>query len=126
MTREEAKELYPIIEGFSLGKDIQVRQTGCSEWTDFKDGDKIDMDNYEYRIKPCYRPFNSRTECWNEMLKHQPIGWLEYNCNEGNKTLIHTLSELGIHTDKTFSDNFKYALELYRFVDGEPFGIKET
>ena len=23
-----------------------------------------------------YRPFKSQEECWNEMLKHQPFGWV--------------------------------------------------
>ena len=34
------------------------------------------QDTYEYRIKPTYRPFKNAEECWQEMLKHKPFGWV--------------------------------------------------
>ena len=27
--------------------------------------------------EPSYRPFKSQEECWNEMQKHQPFGWIK-------------------------------------------------
>lgn len=31
------------------------------------------------KIEPKYRPFRTKEECWNEMLKHQPFGWVSSN-----------------------------------------------
>lgn len=35
--------------------------------------------SFRYRVKPepKYRPFKNSEECWNEMLKHQPFGWVK-------------------------------------------------
>ena len=30
------------------------------------------------KIEPKYRPFRTKEECWNEMLKHQPFGWVKH------------------------------------------------
>ena len=79
MTKEEAKELLPIIQAWAEGKTIQVRINNDSSWTDLLDT-KLEISNlYEYRIKPepKYRPFKSQEECWEEMLKHQPFGWIK-------------------------------------------------
>ena len=79
ITREEAKELLPIIQAFAEGKAIQDKIEGVTDWVD------TDEINFEYegqkikhRIKPTpkYRPFKTNGECWNEMLKHQPFGWV--------------------------------------------------
>lgn len=29
--------------------------------------------------EPSYRPFKNQEECWNEMLKHEPFGWVKKN-----------------------------------------------
>ncbi len=44
-----------------------------------------------YRIKPesKYRPFKDEKECWQEMQKHQPIGWITFQDGEV-KSLIDT------------------------------------
>ena len=77
MTREEAKEMLPIIKAFAEGKAIQYKnnyvdwiETDCPIWAK----------ESQYRIKPQqkYRPFKNQEECWNEMLKHQPFGWVKY------------------------------------------------
>lgn len=71
MTREEAKELLPIIQAFTEGKTIQVRINNDSLWTDLLDDELEIYKIYEYRIKPEseYRPFKSQEEHWDEMLK---------------------------------------------------------
>ena len=80
ITREQAKELLPILQAFAEGKQIQDKIEGVTDWVD------TDEINFEYegqkikhRIKPepKYRPFKSQEECWNEMLKHQPFGWIK-------------------------------------------------
>lgn len=79
MTREQAKELLPIIQAFAEGKDIQIATAG--EWKDVDESWEILFTEppHCYRIKPKikYRPFKSQEECWNEMLKHRPFGWLK-------------------------------------------------
>ena len=76
MTREEAKELLPIIQAFAEGRTIQL--LGRDGWTDLYKDFIFDI-SYRYRIKPepKYRPFKNVDECWQEMLKHQPFGWIK-------------------------------------------------
>ena len=76
MTREEAKELLPIIQAYAEGKTIEI----CDNigWRDLIiDSPKFSCKPSCYRIKPepKYRPFNSMEECWNEMHNH-PDFWV--------------------------------------------------
>ena len=83
MTREGAKEFYPILQAFAEGRVIECRTKPSSlkgsdtpnEWTEMKE--LVLWNNIEYRIKPesKYRPFKNTDECWQAMLKHQPLGW---------------------------------------------------
>lgn len=126
MTREEAKELLPVIQAFAEGKTIQVKVTD-NRWYDWKN--KTDELNFEsghqnYRIKsePKYRPFKTQEECWNEMLKHQPFGWIKNEC--GNIFNIIAIFKESIklnERDTYYSELFKQ----FKFIDGTPFGIKE-
>lgn len=65
--------------------------------------------------EPTYRPFKDREECWQEMLKHQPFGWIK-NTEDGD------YYQMGNIHNKM---DFKYLLRIYQFADGTPFGIKE-
>ena len=113
ITRENAKELLPIIKAYSEGKKIQF--FNGIEWID-KEIIYFDSEPHRYRIKPKpkYRPFKSVEECLNEMSKHQPLGWYKYNNNDYN---------LVTHLDN--NTDFEYRFKNYLFVDGTPFGIKE-
>ena len=64
MTREQAKELLPIIKAYSEGKVIQYRHKGRVAWYDLDSG-QFNCDMYYYRIKPetKYRPFKNKEEC---------------------------------------------------------------
>ena len=77
MTREEAKELLPIIQALAEGKTIEVLHPNGG-WTET---DKVyfNLPSNHYRIKeePEYRPFKSQEECWDEISKHQPFGWVK-------------------------------------------------
>ena len=133
MTREEAKELLPIIQAWAEGKSIQV-QTDLKSWSD------IIKDLYPcnhpslYRIKPeqKYRPFNSKEECWNEMMKHQPFGWLKSK-KDGRLRCIGEVSwsdefetvYIALSTSESLSRSSDSMFEQYTFYDGTPFGIKE-
>lgn len=124
MTREEAKKLLPVIQAFADGKTIQVRINNDSSWTDLLDN-KLEISKlFEYSIKsePKYRPFKTQEECWNEMLKHQPFGWIKNEC--GNIFNIIAIFKESIklnERDNYYSECYK----RFKFIDDTPFGIKE-
>ena len=111
------------MQAFAEGKTIQVRINNDSSWTDLLD-DKLEISNlYEYRIKPepKYRPFKTKEECWNEMLKHQPFGWIKSNGND-----LFSIASINCGGITTFAYyRFLKSFEKFTFIDGTPFGIKE-
>lgn len=132
MTKEEAKEFYPILQAYAEGKAIECRtKPGTistsipNEWTEMKE---IGFWNgIEYRIKPesKYRPFRDSEECWQEIRKHEPF--IKYKVIESSKDvylIIQRIKTDGIETDVERLD-FETAFEWFTFADGTPFGIKE-
>ena len=123
MTREEAKQLLPIIQAFAEGKCVETK-TG-SGW--------INMENMSfagkpkaYRIKPepKYRPFANAEECWQEMQKHQPFGWLK-DKNDGHLTLITVVDNDNMMAlNGRVGWDFLSMMNNYVFADGTPFGVK--
>ena len=136
ITREEAKELLPIIQAFAEGKAIQDKIEGITDWVD------TDEINFEYegqkikhRIKPepKYRPFKNQEECLNELQRHIPYGFLE------NKESGGTIQICGFYTgiqDRQFKivysgisinccETANSVYRHYKFKDGTPFGIRE-
>lgn len=130
MTREETKELIPIIQAFADGKTIEFFKQG--EWMELNDPDFMwSADKYRIKPEPKYRPFKDEEECWQEMLKHQPFGWVK-KIDGGYKQIM------AIHIDifnrhcadfagqtGTACFEFEYIYKNYTFNDGTPFGIKE-
>lgn len=114
MNRERAKELLPIIQAFVEGKTIEFRERGCTLWTESV-SPIFNFAIFEYRIKPepKYRPFKDTEECWQEMQKHQPFGWVK--TDEGYEQIWHVNK----------GDDFNATLKTCTFADGTPFGIKE-
>lgn len=126
MTREEIKELLPIMQAFAEGKSIQMR-TENRPWFDVL-GDKLEICKiFEYRIKPepKYRPFKTKEECWDEMHKHPDFGWIIYD------ETYHSICEVTPDEITIFYEcdpcgiDFKTCIEKVTFADGTPFGIKE-
>ena len=124
MTREEAKELMPVIKAFAEGKAIQFR-TENRPWIDLLDNKLERCELFEYRIKPeqTYRPFKTKEECWNEMHKHPDFGWVKY---KDSKSMyhIHVVGHGYILIDGADLSFFE-AFDKCEFFDGTPFGIKE-
>ena len=132
MTREEAKQLLPIIQAFAEGEIIECRtkpgtiSAGIpNEWTKIKE---IGFwSGIEYRIKPetKYRPFKDAEECWKEMQKHKPFGWLN-----GDKCFynIVSVSNIDVSMANVSGDivtlDFSEVMEDNTFADGVPFGVK--
>ena len=126
MNRQQAKKLLPIIQAFVEGKTIEFRERGCTLWTESV-SPIFNFANFEYRIKPepKYRPFANAEECWHEMLKHQPFGWIRNKVTK-NRYEIECLkgNSISSYDDICFSD-FEKFFQKYNFADGSVFGIKE-
>ena len=126
MTREELKEAAKIMEAYANGKKIQCNDNhlGNGEWVT-TDNPSFNWDKYAYRIKPesKYRHFKNQEECWNEMLKHQPFGWVKEKSSE-MLYQINGISNMSIVIMEDIN-SFKEAMNIYEFKDGTPFGVKE-
>ena len=89
--------------------------------------DMVLFNKYEYReitadeilsleiTEPSYRPFKTEEECWQEMLKHQPFGWIKLAFRGEYLNLV----------SRGPQDDFNAEFKKYTFADGTPFGIKE-
>ena len=124
MTREEAKELLPIIQAFADGKTIEIYD---DEWkTMVLKEPHFDCVPSHYRIKPepKYRPFKNQEECWNEMMKHQPFGWLK-DTDTGGYIIISELYDEDIEISGNNGWDYVGLMTCYTFSDGTPFGVKE-
>lgn len=128
MNRKEAAKILPIIKAYAEGKTIQVADTTdqCGMWEDVIDL-KINTDFEEYRIKPepKYRPFANAEECWKEMLKHQPFGWIYggsyYSIVSISNETVNIVNDTRDIIECLFSEMIE---EGCTFVDGIPFGVK--
>lgn len=125
MTREEAKAFLPIIQAFANGKEIEFNDS-IEGWITIK-GDSLGFVfspvNYRIKLGLKYRPFKTQEECWQEMLKHQPFGWIKKP--DGELFCIDRVFDGGVayrHSSCMFDE---YIESGYTFADGTPFGIKE-
>ena len=132
MNRNQAKEFYPVLQAFAEGKIIETRRKPSAvkgtyipnDWTEMKE---IEFwNNTEYRVKsePKYRPFKNAEECWQEMQKHQPFGWVK--TKQGAHRLIVLIDEERLMAG---AQNIEWSYrtlfnEKFTFVDGTPFGVK--
>ena len=119
MTREEARKAAEVMKAYADGKQIEFKVRGADEWRPVNELDTplFDWNSTEYRIKPesTYRPFKNKEECWAEMQKHQPFGWLKYKSDEALTCITAIYNGI----------DFIRAYEKGTFADGTPFGIKE-
>ena len=130
MDRNQAKELLPIIKAYAEGKDIEIRSRNIhAQLNGWAKMDEFIFGNFEYRIKPepkC-RPFKGAEECWNEMQKHQPFGWIKPKDDDvvTKFMLIDALRNEGIAVRTNIRFNYHELLEHYTFADRTPLGIIE-
>ena len=126
--KEEVKSVMNIIQAFADGKTIQAIDPYEDEWVDQAGLNFKALFEGQYRIKPepKYRPFSNAEECWTEMLKHQPFGWIK---PKGDDTiskfmLIDSLMDEVVTVRTNIRFNYQELLEHYTFADGFPFGVK--
>ena len=129
LTREEAKQMLPIIQAWADGKtvdwydeDIGWRASGFT--LDFDKNPKYFRVNSEAESESKYRPFKSQEECLDEMMKHQPFGWVKWNDVRYNIYVVSSTSVCLINGNCENMD-FAYAYQKLTFADGTPFGVKE-
>lgn len=118
----------PILQAIVDGKTIQ-HQTINREWYDTNVASLDHLVTYykDYRIKPepKYRPFKDAEECWQEMQKHQPFGWIK--CKEGYFNIVYVDDYYVGLSDKDNSSILLASKNSYQddtFADGTPFGVK--
>ena len=136
MDRNQAKEFYPIMQAFAEGRVIECRTKPSTvegtdvpnDWAEMKEIEY--WNNTEYRIKPDskakakYRPFANVEECWTEMKKHQPFGWVR-DKKDGYYVLI-TAVDNGDYMSLSGNSGWSFysLMKDYTFADGIPFGVK--
>ena len=130
MDRNQAKEFYPFLQAFAEGRAIECRTKPSAvkgtyipnDWTEMKE---IEFwNNTEYRVKPeqKYRPFRDAKECWEEMQKHQPFGWVKSTLFK-DLALVKRVTTLYVEINRDIID-YKDALEKFTFADDTNFGVK--
>lgn len=125
MTREQAKKLLPIIQAFSEGKDIETK-TG-SGWISIGSMSFAgNPDSYRIKPEPKYRSFKNAEECWNEMQKHQPFGWVKDKKDVHHRVLITAVDDdtCGMSLNGNAAWSLSGIMDLFTFADGTPFGVK--
>ena len=126
MTREEAGQFWQIIKAYAEGKQIEIKESE-SVWSDIE---YPNFDSYfgNYRVKKeqVCRPFGNADECWEEMKKHEPFGWIKNEvgiysliCGTRKDAILFSLNPID-------ALDFTVAFSRYVFADGTPFGIKEN
>ena len=131
MTREEAKELLPIMQAFAEGKTIEYRESGGA-WKVARTPTWSSRFFYRIKPEPRYRPFKTQEECWQEMLKHQPFGWLKSK-KDGRFRCIGEVSwsdefetvHIALSTSESLSRSANSVFDEYTFADCTPFGANE-
>ena len=125
----EIQRFLPIFQAMADGRIIQVSENG-NDWIDI-DGEEEGLfldtliDNPQcYRIKPeqKYRPFKDAEECWQEMQKHQPFGWVKSTLFK-DFALVKRVTTLYVEINRDIID-YKDALEKFTFADDNNFGVK--
>ena len=122
MNRQQAKEFFPIIKAFAEGKEIECRVE--DKW--YKLLEICNETNpQDYRIKPEYRPFKDTEECFEEMKKHQPFGWIKDKYHQYfNIITICSNSATTFQYDELEYYDYQKLINEYTFADGTPLGVK--
>lgn len=122
--KKEIQRLMPLFRAIAEGKTIQWNDMGV--WRDI-DGDDEgffldtfvgETDGYRIKPEPKYRPFANAEECWQEMQKHQPFGWVKDKKDVHHRVLITAVD------DDTCGMSLNGIMDLFTFADGTPFGVK--
>ena len=112
------------MQAYINGEKVQYKKDS-GKWADTEV--PIWSNLIKYRIKPKskYRPFKDAEECWNEMQKHQPFGWIKSK-EDGSRSLITLIiSEENIDINCIGGFTSDIIMKRFTFADGAVFGILE-
>ena len=132
MNREEARKAAEVMLAYADGKEIEF--TGLDEevWADAESPAFNWYNNISrYRIKSesKYHPFKDAEECWQEMQKHTPFGWVQDKDNSSFKQYILSVDKDGVmisdYDDGKVFISYEAIFKHHTFVDDSPIGIKE-
>lgn len=133
MDRNQAKEFYPILQAYAEGRVIECRTKPSTvkgtdvpnDWTEIMEIGY--WDNIEYRVKPepKYRPFKNAEECWAEIQKHQPVGFVKFKNTKSGYYMVTFIASGTIVGMNNTPFSYEDIFDSYTFADGTPFGIKE-
>lgn len=137
MTIEETKERIAVMQAYVDGKQIQWE---CSDdkWVDVPEPSWSINGNFRVKTEPKYRPFKDADECWQEMLKHQPFGWVKEKAESSYKNLAcitesseypisfagYGSEDMGVMVVRQ-AHSFDRMFKFFTFADGASFGVKE-
>ena len=126
MTREEVKEMLPVLQAFVDGKIIESRCIKGDKSLWYDDEDPSFDNDLEYRIKPeiNYRPFKNAEECWQEMQKHKPFAWVKLKDTESGYYMLKGIASQVVIGFNETPFSYKKVFEDYTFADELTFGIK--
>ena len=108
--------------GFGTSKEVFNK----SNYREISINDILDIN-----VDEKYRPFINSKECWEEMRKHEPFGWISIGDNSYRQ--IDRVLEAGLlfmrkHPDDyargSWITSFEEACDTLRFADGTIIGIK--
>lgn len=129
MIRENVKKNMDIISAFAEGKVIQILNER-DKWVDLTEREGLPMGTLEetpdiFRIKPelKYRPFANAEECWNEMQKHQPLGFTKFKNTKSGYYMITCIARGVVVGMNNTPFSYESMFDSYTFADGQPFGI---
>lgn len=137
MTIEETKERIAVMQAYVDGKQIQGM---CSDgkWVYVPEPSWSINENFRIKPESKYRPFKDADECWQEMLKHQPFGWVKEKGDKLSYELLACVSEndeapisfavygsVGMGIIDRPSIEFNEMFNAFTFADSAPFGVKE-
>ena len=133
MNRKEAKEFYPFLQAFAEGRVIECRTKPSSvkgtdvpnDWTEMKEIEFWNNTEYRVKPKPKYRPFKNAEECWQEMQKHQPLGFTKFKNTKSGYYMVTFIASGAIVGMNNTPFSYEDIFDSYTFADGTPFGIKE-
>ena len=126
MKRTSTEDCIKVMQAYVEGKQIQYKKDEV--WKDIE-CPVWDWHNWDYRVKPesNYRPFRNTEECWQEMQKHQPFGWIK-DKEDGHYSMVTEVDPF--YDDKNYIRrsgdhiwSFAETMNVYTFADGTPFGI---
>ena len=134
MTKDETKkqiakaqDLIDLMQAYVDGKQIQYFNRLEGKWEDTTDPSWLNGNRYRVKPEPNCRPFKNTEECWQEMQKHHPFGWIK-DKEDGHYAMVTTVD--AFYDDKNYikisgDHNWSFAetMNVYTFADGTPFGI---